>query len=170
MVSMLAYFYMDAGFISKTSFPAPIDFHLLRIMTATEMLTVEDLTSDRFVEEYTAAARKLTFTYAHERGVGMTAISDVLWLLSRSLCQHNPGTEMRKGLSAGRKTTLTPVPILWTPGQREGFRRSCKHCPLRPMCKWNVPSMPYYVGGKLIVLGRRQEPPEGDLFLNQGPQ
>lgn len=160
MASMLAYFYIEAGIISESRIPAPIDFHLLRIMTACRLLTVPDERADRFTENYVQAAQRLTVQYCEKNDVSVVSLSEALWILSRELCRLNPGNRMHQGENRGRNTDLESVEINWNRKQRDRFKQSCMRCPVRSHCELNVPSAIYYRWGKLIATGKRKEPPE----------
>lgn len=159
MASMLAYFFYDAELIDHHRWPAPIDFHLMRVMTATEMMVVEgDRSENRFNGDYTAAARELTLQYAIDRDVPMTVVANLLWLLSSEICGQNPGNSVTRGEYKARATVLQAKKVVWRQAEIQAFDRSCRNCPLRDECRWNVPAGPYYVTGRLLVTGRRAEP------------
>jgi len=166
MVSMLAYFYMDAGIIDDSLIPAPIDFHLLRIITSCEILEFTDPPDNLFVESYLNTARKLVTGYCRKTGISMPKLAEAVWLLSRELCSQYPGNRMHEGKNRGRNTRLDPVDLRWNKSQREAFINSCGRCPIRKWCNKRVPSAPYYRWGQLIILGEREEPPENLVDLS----
>ncbi len=98
MTSMIAYFLMDAKLIPMFYTPVPVDFHVLRLLTTTEILGVRKMdTEERVgVDFYKTAspphlARRITEWYCRKYQISPLALCDALWLLSRSLCRKNPG-------------------------------------------------------------------------------
>ena len=162
MVSMLIYFFMDAGFIDPWHFPVPVDFHVLRVFFAHEVLRVEEYDNRNFYKpEVLAAARELTKSYAREHDLDPLRLSEVFWCLSRSICERHPGNTSSGGrIRRGRKTILTPGVVDWRFSQQRAYHSACASCPVEGTCNWNIPSSPYYIQGKLVVRGRRERSPQ----------
>ncbi len=115
MVSMLVYFYVDALLIDPISFPIPVDFHVLRILTANKLLVVEGMESgmDLFKDEYKASARELTEVYCIKNAVSPVELCEALWLLSRTLCVLNPGnSSVVVGKLSARRTEVQAKKII----------------------------------------------------------
>jgi hypothetical protein len=165
MVSMLLYYLMDEELIDFFYFPIPIDMHVMRIHVANEIITFDkEPPSDVMSQDLLVALRQLTISYARQEGVNPLRLCDALWLLSSTLCEQNPGNGTHSGRYQARSTYLTPKALTWSLTQIEAFDRSCRSCPLRDTCKWDVPSGPYYRRGQLIKLRPRTEPPVQSLF------
>ncbi len=170
LVSMLIYYLMEAKLIEPFVFPVPADFHILRVLTAHEILYVQDASFGDDLKRYHLAkkAREVTTRYCEEYGVSPVALADVLWLLSRTFCRWHPGnaTLQPEGYDA-RNTVLVPLQVTWDRTQVKWFERSCAICPVEATCKNNIPAAEYYRRGRVVLRGRREEPPEyqQDLFF-----
>jgi hypothetical protein len=164
MVSMLVYFLMHGGFMDPLVFPVPVDFHVLRILVAHEVL-VCDISGNGYLKGLQDGAREVTLGYCVKHGVDPLKLCDALWLLSSTLCQWNPGNRTRIiGQRSGRKTRTEPTPVYWDPAQIAGYRRSCGSCPVESTCRWNVPAASYYIQGRIVVRGPREKSPQLFLF------
>lgn len=166
MVSMLLYYLMDEELIDFFYFPIPIDLHVMRVSVANEIVTFtgEPNNGDVMSGELLAALREMTLNYARHNGVNPLRLCDALWLLSSTLCEQSPGNMTHSGRYQARSTYLAPVELTWNRSQIEAFDRSCRSCPVRDTCKWDIPSGPYYRRGQLIKLRQRSEPPIQTLF------
>jgi hypothetical protein len=97
MTAMIVYFLMDAGLVPVFYTPVPVDFHVLRLLTANEIIRVRGLRSRQAVgidflsRQTLQIARNITEWYCRTYHVSPIALCDALWLLSRNLCRHNPG-------------------------------------------------------------------------------
>ncbi|MDE1875158.1 MAG: hypothetical protein KGH68_03785, partial [Patescibacteria group bacterium] len=167
MVAMLAYFLMDADLVPMFYAPVPVDFHVLRVLIASEVIRVRGKSTEETIgvdfmrTTVLQLAREATEGYCRSHRVSPIALADSLWLLSRTLCRRNPGnsgyvTDSRKDPNwKGRRRFHGPkwsVEELAMPGKVESFRRSCGLCPLNGSngtCAFNVVSGAYYVAGQL---------------------
>lgn len=97
MVAMIAYFLMDAKLVPMFYTPVPVDFHVLRLLTTNQILRVkgkdvmETIGIDFMCTATLKEARMVTEWYCRKHKVSPIALTDALWLLSRSLCRNNPG-------------------------------------------------------------------------------
>lgn len=167
MASMLAYFLMDAKLVAPFTASPPVDFHLVRIMLATGILTATPEREDEVLryEHLTPAGIKVLERYATEHEVSLVELGNALWMLSVVLCSRAPGN-----MSSGRKKgvhgkAIQPVPLMidWdNAAHRAAHLASCGSCPLESSCTFNVPSGPYYQGGKLEI--RRRNVPSADVL------
>ncbi len=170
MVSMLAYFYIHAGITGKFSYPVPVDFHVLRMLTSHEILTTKDLIPGKRISfnRLSRAARQLTIVYCQETGTEPLNLANALWHTSREFCVKHPGNSSSIGEYKGRKTAITTTSLDWTPGQQRAFHQSCGRCSVESTCQWNIPSSNYYVQGVIVPRGKRTNPPvntrQSDLF------
>lgn len=162
MTSMIIYYLMDEGLIEQFNFPIPVDLHVMRVSIANEMIDFGDAPygTNLFTTETTDMLRQLYFDYAEERGVGPLRLCDAVWMLSEALCGKSPGNVTLEPLGRktrqGRSTHLVPQDVRpHDPGQRKAYSESCAICPIEQTCEYNIPGKPYYVGGNLIVRGRR---------------
>lgn len=165
MASMLTYFILDANLIEPLLFPLPVDFHVLRMVVAHEIITIEDGNGDFFNQEVLAAVRKLSLWYSEHHGADPLDLSTILWCFSRAMCSRYPGNmTLYIGPRRGRATKLIPKPLTWNDGQRRAYAQFCGQCPTEAMCKYRIPAAHYYVQGKLLVRGEREKPPEQLTF------
>lgn len=167
MVSMLTYFYMDAGMVDRWNFPAPVDFHCLRIVFAHRILTAGRRDRNRngfYTKPVLATVRALLHDYCAERGVDPVILCEALWIYSRIMCSEHPGnTSIVAKARKGRKTKITPIPR-WTISQTQMYERTCRGCVVQDTCRHCIPSASYYVGGKVVLRGERDAPPQESLF------
>ncbi len=164
MVSMLAYFFMDCKLVPPEAFPVPVDFHVMRMLTAHEVVRNDavPLGGNLLTPEFQATARQLTRDYCVANGLNIVIVADILWLYSRAMCYESPGNIMALKKRDGRKSILLPPTINWTKNQLEKHWRTCGRCIVKNTCRICIPSGPYYVKGQLIKLAVREDPP--DLF------
>ncbi len=164
MVSMLTYFYVDAGLVTPILHPVPVDFHVMRILLTNEVLVVEDPSEPLNADRVSAEGRKVTFWYAKKHGVDPIDLCNVLWYLSRTYCKRQLGNRSIVGEKRGRATLVTPYAVEWTSARSSEQHRVCGSCPIVTTCRYNVPIAPYARQGMLILRGERPLPPQGVLF------
>lgn len=162
MTSMIIYYLMDEELIAPFNFPIPVDLHVMRVSIANEMITFGDAPygTNLFREETLRALRTLYLNYAADRDISPLRLCDAVWMLSESLCGRHPGNTTLKpeGRKArkGRATRLIPGPVdIHNPTQQKAYHDSCGICPIQETCQYNLPGTHYYVGGNLIIRGRR---------------
>jgi hypothetical protein len=166
MVSMITYFYMDAGIIDCWNFPIPVDFHVLRTIFAHEIIVADpsEFNGNGFyTKPILATVRKLFYEYCAEHHADPLRLCDAIWLYSRTMCNQHPGNQSSVGGRHGRKTELWPV-ARWTSAQTRTYERTCGNCFLSETCQWCVPSAEYYIRGRIILREERDTPPQGSLF------
>ncbi len=167
MVSMITYFYMDAGIVDPWNFPIPVDFHCLRQVFAHEIVVAErsDATQNGFyTKPVLAAVRALLHGHCVRHGVDPLILCNAVWLYSGLMCNQHPGNiSIVPKERNGRSTKIVPVPR-WTAAQTRAFDRTCRICVVRDTCHWCVPSAPYYIGGRIELRSMRDEPPQQSLF------
>ena len=166
MVSMITYFFMDAGIIDRWHFPIPVDFHVLRTVFAHEIIVAEPSEANGngfYTRGVLAAVRKLFQNYCTEHNVDPVILCEAVWLHSGLMCNQHPGNQTNEGEQDGRKTKLTPVPK-WSLAQAKTYDRICAVCVVRKTCVWCIPSAEYYVAGKLVLREKRESPPQSSLF------
>jgi hypothetical protein len=164
MASMLTYYLVDAGLIPKFDFAVPIDFHVMRISVATEMLRFEKLPEDRDVYGTGTAIRTtlrgLYLDYTVRRGVDPIDLTNAVWLLSKALCARHPGNQSTTiGGYQARGTMIVPFNPTWTERETRTFGDTCARCPAKHHCVHDVPNAPYTRKGKLLLLRPRSVPP-----------
>lgn len=164
MVSMLAYFYMDAGIIPEKPFPLPIDFHLSRLLVTHGVLKVEGrgVGDDFLSPSLLDSGRQVTHEWCRANTERSIDLGNALWLLSSELCNKHPGNRSKKNPDApedrGRATQLVPVQYYWTKRLQNTFDRTCRQCPVQDTCQYQIPAAHYYVQSKLFVRDRLQQP------------
>jgi len=166
MVSMLIYFYMDAGIIDRWNFPIPVDFHVLRTVFAHEIVVADPSEFNGngfFTKPILAAVRNLFQSYCIKNDVDPLVLCNAVWLHSGLMCNQHPGNQSVVGGRHGRKTELWPV-ARWSLAQTRTYERTCAVCVVRNTCRWCVPSAEYYIRGRLILREERGEPSQQPLF------
>ncbi|HET6622491.1 MAG TPA: hypothetical protein VFG56_00995 [Candidatus Saccharimonadales bacterium] len=176
MTSMIIYYLMDDGLIEPFKFPIPIDLHVMRVSIANQMITFPDAPNgtNLFTDETLAALRELYYDYAVERGVDPLRLCDAVWMLSESSCGRHPGNATLEPLGRtrrnGRKTYLIPgVVDPSSPVQQSAYASACGICPIEETCQFNIPGTHYYVGGSIIIRGKRMRFPISQ-FMAQSHQ
>ncbi len=168
MVSMLIYFFMDAGLVDCFHFPIPVDFHVLRMIFAHEIIiTQEDDANGKgfYTEPVLALVRELFRSYCIDHCANPLRLCDAVWMYSRLMCAKHPGNQSDVGGRHGRKTLLWPV-TRWTPAQTRAFERTCGVCTIRETCRWCIPSAEYYIRGRIVPRERRDTPRQQNLFTS----
>lgn len=167
MTSMIIYYLMDEELIEPFNFPIPIDLHVMRVSIANEMIRFTNIDGEPlpygtnlFTKETLAALRGLYLDYAEERNVNPLRLCDAVWMLSESSCGRHPGNTTVEPLGRkhrnGRNTYLLPKQVDTTSAsQQKAYAESCAMCPIENTCELNIPGTQYYVGGNIIVRGRR---------------
>ncbi len=168
MVSMLTYFFMDAGMVDKWNFPIPVDFHVLRIVFANEIITAEKEEANGngfYTKPVLLAVREICLNYCIEKGVDPLILCEAVWLFSKLMCNRHPGNESEVGGRHGRKTELSPIKR-WTASQSQSYVAACGSCVIESTCMHCVPSAAYYISGKIILRERRESPKQGLLSFS----
>jgi len=173
MASMITYYLMDAELIPYFDFPLPVDFHVLRVSAANEIITFEDTPSDGDIyhEKTLAMLRGMYHDYSATHGVSQLDVCNAVWSLSSAICGTQPGNimlERDRNNRDGRNTFIEPLPIdTSSPTQIRMYERSCDLCPLEQTCSHNMPSKEYYIRGRAILSPRtRFESVDYNLFAD----
>ncbi|GMU74196.1 MAG: hypothetical protein AMXMBFR44_3940 [Candidatus Campbellbacteria bacterium] len=163
MTSMLIYFLVDSDLFDPVDFPLPIDFHLMRVFVANEIIVPDEgVTDGSSIGNFALQrkARQLTLEYCVKHGVNPLRLCDALWHLSREGCARNLGNKSSKGRYTSRTTPIDPYVVTWNHRDIKAFDSGCGRCPIRGWCQWNIPEAVYYNRGRITVRGSRPEPPE----------
>jgi len=166
MVSMIIYFYMDAGIIDRWNFPIPVDFHVLRTVFAHEIVKARSRDANAngfYTRPVLASVRALCEDYCRRFNVDPLILCEALWLYSRTMCDKHPGNRSIVSKRRGRRTKVRPV-TRWTESQARTYEQSCNSCVVNGTCRWLVPSAEYYVRGRITLRGMRDSPPQQSLF------
>lgn len=174
MVSMITYYLMDAELIPYFDFPLPVDFHVLRVSAANEIITFENVPEDGdiYSDQTLSTLRAMYHDYSVTHGVSQLDVCNAVWSLSAAVCGSQPGNIMLepgdRNNRDGRKTHIVPLPInVSDPTQLRMYERSCGLCPLEQTCAHNMPSKEYYVRGRAILSPRiRFESVDTGLFAD----
>lgn len=151
MTSMILYFYMNEGLIPDVNFPMPVDFHALRVVLATKMVTVEPrdfYTYNHVVED---SLRELFKNYLKDRDVDPIDLTNCIWLLSSNLCNKcvgNHSSDSPKGINfreMSNEELRQSIPWL----------RSCGRCLVEKYCRLYIPSEPYYDKGAIRPMEKK---------------
>ena len=173
MVSMLLYYLMDFGLITKFPYPPPVDFHHVRIAISNGIIKIqgaEGLTS-RLLNDMLKSLRKAYFDYSSRKNIPPDIIANTVWLYSAYMCRYAPGTTMSAGEYQARSTELTIPKINWgSPAIMQSWDRTCGSCLVEPTCKLSVPSAEYYRHGTVgQFVQPRQSPPAPRLPTDLPP-
>lgn len=170
MASMLAYFLMDAKLIEPMALAPAVDFHLLRVMLATQIITVDDdrrKRGFRYDQVYPYGVSLLE-EYCKKSGTSSVEIGDALWIISWGLCSIAPGNgSVGRGQKNPNGKKVLPGRLRVDPHNSEHLERyetSCHRCPVQHLCKWNVPSGPYYEVGNFMLDERMKLKSRPTLF------
>lgn len=158
--------------ISDFPCPIPVDFHALRVLLATNIVTLKDTKVVTGLDN--SSEKHLTALMGHEyRRVSDGVINDIaqwtnqfmyrhnlshlnlnpaLWVLSRELCAAHPQN------TAYKNNSLYLFPEDFENDLKSfGIKTSkslCGFCPLQDYCEYAVPSKPYYKAGSLVKIKR----------------
>lgn len=162
MTSMIIYFLADSGLIEEFHFPVPVDFHVMRVMVANQILVPARGLHDGdeiALAKLQAAARELTLGYCKTHNVSPLRLCDAFWHLSREGCARNLGNKSSEGENRARKTEIAPHVVTWNTKEIRAFDAGCGRCPVNSFCTWNIPPSNYYRTGVLLLRGKRPVPP-----------
>jgi len=165
--SLFTIWLQEKNLIPRFPTPIPVDFHALRILWATEILSLPDLLpfkiNDRHPKSYagktaTQTREKLIdaitrwsqiFLFANR--ISHLVINPALWVLSRDLCaNHFQNSTLAKGTIFREPTDLLIGQLRWP----IGYKNPCQICPIEQYCEGAVPAAPYYIWGILMRMPR----------------
>lgn len=152
--------------------PIPVDFHALRVLLATDIITLKDLKTVTGLDDGTEKHLKALMGFKYKRvsdgiitdiaqwtnqflyrhGLSHLDLNPALWVLSRELCASHPQNTAYKG------NTLYLQPKDFENGIKlHGIKTSkslCGFCPVQKYCEYAVPSKTYYKAGSLVKIER----------------
>lgn len=169
MASMLSYFLMEAKLVNPIAIAPAVDFHLLRIMLSTGVLTVKPEYWGTSLYDYAhAAGTSVLEAYGERKHVHPVEIGDALWILSTTLCSKAPGNasmgrSKERGVGGRKALPKSRNVDAYNLQHQELYARSCGVCPAEKFCTLNLPSGPYYEGGG-FYLRRRERVGHPNLF------
>ena len=152
MTSMILYFFMDEVLIPGVSFPIPVDFHAQRVALATEMVTVEPLNFYKN-DNFENALRGLFQDYLSVRqDVNPLDLTNSVWLLSSNFCNKSTGNNSSATRDENGTNFTFPKIESNKRAHSEAWRKSCGRCAVKNICRYYVPSRPYYVKGLITPM------------------
>ncbi len=176
--SLLTIYLQEKKFLPFFNVPLPIDFHALRILWATEIISLQDLPplqiashpewcgltgvySRRIRDEIAAWAKD----FLPRIGVSHLDLNPAIWCWSRELCTavfQNKSQERHSGRAVRiiNSQVLAADPNLWP----QNYADPCSHCALAKYCSGTIPQGPYYRAGVLIRQSRVAYPVK-EIFL-----
>lgn len=165
MVSMLSYFYDDAGIIPSFLYPSPIDYHVSRLLIMQGIIKVRGIKNGIQVSTILPAARKITFDYCSKQNVKAVELSDVLWLYSQLMCNKSPdASRFSKLQEIGRKSKIIIAKtIKWNKKNMDNYFDSCHLCVINTSCEGYISQIPYYTNSELKLVAKLT-PPQIPLF------
>ncbi len=159
--------------------PIPVDFHALRLLFATGVVTADGLESFiatpgihpehfrgrpmlRVTEEVMDEITLWSQGFLRKHGFSHLAINPALWVLSRELCPHEFQNKSRGRGRVGNRGDIRLVypevlrenPSLWPVPYADPSRV----CPVAHLCTKAIPNAPYYSFGLLALLERVSYP------------
>ncbi len=158
--------------ISDFPCPIPVDFHALRVLLATDIVTLKDLKVVTGLDDGTEKHLKALMGFEYKRvsdgiitdiaqwtnkflyrhGLSHLHLNPALWVLSRELCAAHPQNTAYKGNS------LYLLAKDFENGLKSfGIKTSkslCGFCPIQSYCEYAVPSKTYYKAGSLVKIER----------------
>ena len=150
MCALLTINLMRAGFIPRISMSFPVDFHHMRVLIGTGMITLGNgsYRSDSIMLVGDRIGRKYLDRFP---GMDPVTFSELLFVLSREGCVRavtDPDADWDDPLVLGR------------------YERGCGRCPLKQRCHQTVVASDYYVqdgrkGARCITVIPRPKPPTG---------
>ena len=168
MVSMLIYFYMDAGILDRWNFPIPVDFHVLRTIFSHEIAKVEPWETNGngfYTKKVLDEIRELFKNYCEEHKVDPLILCDAVWLFSGLMCIKHMGNKSVIGKRHGRRTEISEIKS-WSKSHTRACENTCGSCIIRDTCELCVPSAVYYRGGKVVQRGQRTGSPQLNFFVS----
>lgn len=164
MVSMLAYFYVDAKIIKTFLFPAPVDFHVMRMLKQTEVFIVTPDIKSISSEHLLPFGRDVTANYCKKYNVDAKILADTLWLYSTTVCSGNPNNKTFKIIKEeGRKSEIERKLGNFTKSSITKYNTTCGACVIKKLCTTNVPQVHYYKKG-IIYSFEKNIPPQEHIF------
>ena len=161
MVSMLCHFFVDSGLSKPFLFPPPVDFHVLRILLANEVIRIVCRNGNPgYYKKITDLAREILVDYSIKNGVSPIELCNTMWFLSRLLCIRNQGNSSHIGKNEGRKTHVRAKEVVWSLSQQKIYMATCGSCPIMATCKFNIPNANYQRLGLITLRGERRGPPQ----------
>jgi hypothetical protein len=169
MVSMILYFYLDAGLIEEFNFPMPVDFHVLRVLISNEAVRYPVMPdrNDHLSKELLLSIREQLMAYTASHDVNLVKLCNAVWLLSESQCSNAPGNRAIPSKERnGRSTVIFFPPVTGSLADHHAYGRTCAPCPLVTTCTLNIPSAPYYLWGGIYPSRKTEVLKLGGLELS----
>jgi hypothetical protein len=142
--------------------PIPVDFHALRILWATKIMSLEDLPPFNSNGTYPEVLHGKVAMRMRESLIDTVAmwsqnflgptlshtnINPALWVLSRDLCaMHHQNSSRKNGMVLVEASELRHNPDAWP----ANYKNPCFFCPIEKWCTGTVPAAPYYRWGVLL--------------------
>lgn len=176
--SLLTIWLQEKKLIPIFPTPIPVDFHALRILWATEIVTGSDWETlykpkpgqpeqlcgkpaVRVTEPFMDQVAVWSQRFLADNGFSHLAVNPALWFLSRTLCAELFQNSVREsGYLFVDTDDLRRNPQLWP----RKYKNPCLYCSVERFCWWAIPSGPYYKWGLLIKIGERVPYPQANLF------
>lgn len=170
--SLLTIWLQEKKLIPHFPTPIPVDFHALRILWETEIISLPELKplklNDRHPkiyegkvalringEEFINIITKWSQNFLSKIKISHLSINPALWVLSRELCVKNYQTTSKgRGTILIEPNELQQNPKLWP----KEYYDPCSVCPIETFCTGAIPAAPYYIWGILMRLRRVSYP------------
>lgn len=170
--SLLTIWLQEKNLIPHFPTPIPVDFHALRILWETEIISLPELKplklNDRHPqiyegkvalrlnnEEFINIITRWSQDFLSKVKISHLNINPALWVLSRELCVKNYQTTSKgRGTILIEPNELRQNPKLWP----RKYHDPCSVCPIETFCTGVIPAAPYYIWGILMRLERISYP------------
>lgn len=177
--SLFTIWLQEKNYIPIFPTPIPVDFHALRLLFATKVVTWRGQLSFqvtpgihpehlqgrpivRVTEKITDEVAEWSQLFLVRHGFSHLAINPALWVLSRELC---PNEFQNQSTGRGRKGSRGNIQLIY-PEKLKKDPNLWPHpyidpalvCPVAEICKLAIPNSPYYSFGLLALLKRLPYP------------
>jgi hypothetical protein len=158
LFSLFVYYMHEWNLVPFFPAPIPVDFHALRILRATEVISFDQekvlLKAPKRCSEFLIGKVGVEISpekmvnpimfwmvdFLPKIGVSHMDLCRATWNLGRELCNRN-----RQNSLSFRKSKNTSM------------SDNCFICPIKMYCKFSISGNPYFRARQLVVLGDRQE-------------
>ncbi len=195
ILTLFLVFYQDFGLLPElTRQPAPVDFHLTRLLVAHRIVRLVGCSSVRVGEWLLAPLRKLSMELCTRYDTTPNELSHAMWVLGSEYCNQSTDHaaavptigEMRSLLSDSGQSNKNiaryfrklpadldideaakPTSLFPAVQRKEGTARAdgCLRCPIFRTCELAANAAPYYLAGFLVTHPRRP-PTAAELWMH----
>lgn len=165
--SLFTIWLQEKNLIPRFPTPIPVDFHALRVLWITKIMSLSDLppfringrhpksyagqTATQTREPLIDTVTKWSQKFLWEHRISHLVINPALWVLSRDLCaNHFQNSTTAEGKILREPADLIAGKLRWP----VGYKDPCQICPIESYCEGVAPAAPYYRWGILMKMTR----------------